>query len=128
MLLYDWGKIYEASGGSSKECYRIFKMLTKAEVPYNKYDKLYKYRNYDFSGLSFLIHPERLVYEFYRYTHKDICIYVALASLRSLAEYKISGTKTLELSLSKANPKDYLNKPSLLYVQNGLIHFVYEED
>jgi hypothetical protein len=127
MWLYNWQKIFEASQGSVAECYRIFDMLAFDRLPKNKYDPIYRYSSTDFSGQSFLKRPDALAFNSYRYMRKDICIYIALASQRSLAEYKVSGTLTLELIHSRIDPRDYLHDKTLIPVNNGILQFPYEE-
>ena len=61
------------------------------------YDKIYKYYHIDFRGSSFLLHPDVLLYNAYQYSYKDICIYVAMASARSYAEYAAHGKLSLDL-------------------------------
>ena len=128
MLLYNWPKIYKTAQGRAVECYRIFEMIALDKIPKDKYDPIYYYSMKNFSGDSFLRRPEALIFDSYRYTRKDICIYVALASLRSLAAYTVSGTLTLDLLHSPVNPRDFLNNTDLLPVEDGFIHFPYEED
>lgn len=128
MLLYNWHKIYAAAQGSAVECYRIFDMITFSKLPKNKFDPIYSYSQMNFTGKSFLKHPEVLIYNSYRYKRRDVCIYLALASLRSFAAYKISDTLTLDLLHSPVDPRDYLYDTDLLPVKDGLIHFPYEED
>ena len=102
-------------------------MLVEKQIPYNRYDKIYKYSDVDFNGDSFLIHPDVLLFNSYKYSYRDVCIYVALASRRPYAEYKVSGKRTLDMLHLPEEPiimEDY----SLLYIEDEEIHFVYEED
>lgn len=127
MLRYNWTRIFNAAGGNVLECYRIFEMITYKKLPDSIYDKLYYYTMKDFSGESFLKYPERLIYNAYRLSLRDICIYLAVASQRSYAAYKVSGTLTLELIHSRIDPRDHLENLNLLPVEKGIIHFPYEE-
>ena len=127
MLRYSWPKIFVAAEGSAFECMRIMHMLVFKKIPENKYDKTYYYSMKDFRGESFLLHPDVLLFNAAKYTHKDACIYIALASLRSYAEYKVSGTLTLPMRNSPVDPHEYLTNKSLLPVKHDLIHFPYEE-
>jgi hypothetical protein len=128
MLLYNWQKIFDAAHGSAVECYRIFEMIALKKLPKNTYDPIYKYRDYNFSGHSFLKRPDALMYNAYRHTRRDLCIYLAIASQRSLAEYSVSGTLTLELIHSRLDPRDHLNDKTLIPVKNGILYFPYEEN
>lgn len=127
MILYDWKKIFKEANGKANECWRIFKMLAQSQIPRNKYDLIYYYSNMRFSGESFLMHPDVLIYNAWQYSNYDLCVYLALASLRPLAEYKASGKLTLDLLHSSIDPGQYLNDPSLLPIKDGQIYFPYEE-
>jgi len=128
MLLFDWGKIFKASQASALECIRIVKMLTYREVPKNRYDPIYRYSQIDFSGNSFLVHPDYLIYNSYKHKPHDIGIYLAIASVRSLAEYKVSGDTTVDPMVCPEDPFEYIDDTRLLYIGNdNRIHFLYEE-
>lgn len=127
MLLYNWNKIFTKCEANPVEIVRVLKMLVEKQIPYNRYDKIYKYSDVDFNGDSFLIHPDVLLFNSYKYSYRDVCIYVALASRRPYAEYKVSGKRTLDMLHLPEEPiimEDY----SLLYIEDEEIHFVYEED
>ena len=127
MLLYNWNKIFTHCESNPVEMVRVFRMLVEKQIPNNRYDKIYKYSNVDFSGDCFLIHPDVLLYNSYKYSYRDICVYVALASKRSYAEYRAFGKRTLDIIHLPEGPiimEDY----SLLYIEDEEIHFVYEED
>ena len=96
MLLYDWRKIYKKSGGNVLEIFYILEMLVNKSIPTHRGDKLYKYSKVDFNGLSFIVHPDVLLYNSYKHSYKDIAAYLATASFRSLAEYAATQTTTLE--------------------------------
>ena len=130
MLLYDWQKIYDVSDGSVLEIFKIFEMVTNNLIPQNRKDVLYKYRKHDFTGTSFLVHPDVLLYNAYKHTYRDIATYLASASIRSISEYLATETTTLELlHVPFANLLvDNINNNSLLRLDdNNLIHFLYEE-
>ena len=116
MLLYDWQKIYDVSDGSVLEIFKIFEMVTNNLIPQNRKDVLYKYRKHDFTGTSFLVHPDVLLYNAYTHTYRDIATYLASASIRSVSEYLATETTTLELlHVPFANLLvDNINKNSLL--------------
>ena len=126
MFLFNWKKIYQASGGSSAACVEILDMIYYKKVPYNKYDSLYKYRNDEFSGDSFLLQPGILLEQAFRFESKELAVYIALAARRKLADYIAFGTKTLSV---RHAPKltQLIEDNRLLYIQNGEIHFIYEE-
>ena len=101
-------------------------MLVKSQVPRNKYDPIYKYSYKDFAGDSFLLHGEMLLYNSYKYTQKELCIYYALASLRSTAEYFATQKTTLD-TLHCPVPLETINDNRLLIISSNEITFIYEE-
>jgi hypothetical protein len=129
MLLYDWNKIFKKANGRASTIFMIVEMLVKASIPRNKYDPLYKYYEVDFRGESFLAHPDVLIYNAFRHTRSDIAVYLAIASLRSIAEYFASGDTTISLLELPLDPFNHLDNPedSLLYVEDDRLHFLYEE-
>jgi len=66
------------------------------------------------------------LYNAYMYSYREIAQYVALASLRSYADYAITGDTTLDLNLVEI-PVELFNENSLLRVKNDKVHFKYEE-
>ena len=129
MLLYDWRKIYKKSGGNVLEIFYILEMLVNKSIPTHRGDKLYKYSKVDFSGQSFILHPDVLLYNSYKHSYKDIAAYLATASFRSLAEYAATQTTTLELlHIPFADfLVENIKTNSLLRVEDELVHFLYEE-
>ena len=126
MLLFDWKKVFDTAQGNIATCNRIMEMLVKSQIPRNKYDPIYKYSYKDFTGDSFLLHGEMLLYHSYKYTQKELCIYYALASLRSTAEYVATQKTTLE-ALHCPVPLEEINDNRLLIVDSESITFIYEE-
>lgn len=130
MLLYDWKKIFDTVEGDSYKAFAVIRMLAQKQYPKNKYDPIYRFVDQDFTGSSFLAHEDVLIYNAYKHSYHDIGIYIALASLRSHAEYIVNGTTTLELLASPVgDPLNYLKdtKNRLLSIEDDLIHFLYEE-
>ena len=68
MLLFDWKKIYSTAAGDPADIVRILRMLVEKRIPKNKYDKTFFYSQINFDGTSFLVHPERLLYDGYKYS------------------------------------------------------------
>ena len=60
MLLYDWKKIFRLAQGQPSGIFTIFEMLAGIVYLGNKYDPIYKYYEINFTGESFLIHPDVL--------------------------------------------------------------------
>lgn len=126
MLLYDWKKIYRKSGGSSRRILLIVQSMLQREIPYNRYDPIYKYYYDDFSGDSFLLYPGKLLTERYKWRDKELASYIGLASFRSLGEYYATGKLTLDLAHSPIGI-DAINKNRLLRIEDNQIHFYYED-
>ena len=126
MFLYDWNKIYKSAEGNTTECVRIFKMLAYKHIPVNYKDKTYKYSSTNFSGVSFLLHPDVLALEAYKYSNKEVCQYLALASLRPLPDYLAFGTTDLDLITVPIEP-NLFNQNRLLRIENDILSFCLEE-
>ena len=126
MLFYNWEKIFETSEGNPQAMYTIVKMMALNEIPKNKYDKIYKYAYKSFVGKSFLLHPDVLLYNSYKHSYRDIGQYLALASLRPYVDYITTGETTLDLNICEV-PVELFNDNSLLRIEDGKVHFLYEE-
>ena len=126
MLLFDWKKVFDTAAGSIYNCNLIMEMLIRGKIPENKHDPIYKFSQKNFRGNSFLVHPEFLLYNSYKYEQKEICMYYALASLRSLSEYRASNKTTLD-SLHCPVDLDDIKDNRLLIVDEQNITFIYEE-
>ncbi len=126
MLLFDWKKVFDTAAGSIYNCNMIMEMLIRGSIPKNKYDPIYKFSQKNFVGNSFLVHPEFLLYNSYKYDQKEICMYYALASLRSLGDYYADQKTTLD-SLHCPVDLDEINDNRLLIVDDQTITFIYEE-
>lgn len=124
MIRFSWKKIYRRTGLSAMRIKRAVKsMITK---PKNIYDPIYPYHQKDFSGESYLLNPYELLNNAHHYSPKEVAEYVILASFRSFAEYSASNDATLDLFHSPLTEKQ-LKQNRLLSIENGRIHFVYEE-
>lgn len=126
MILYNWQKIFLATQGDLVDIVRVLRMLTEGRVPENKYDKLFFYSQVDFKGDSFLVHPERLLYNSYLHSYKEIGVYVAVAALRPLADYHAYGKISLDMLHLPDDIQKHIENNSLLSVENGEVHFLYE--
>lgn len=126
MFLFDWQKVYDSAEGNISRCNLIMEMLILKQTPKNKYDPIYAFSQKDFSGNSFLLHPDVLLYHSYKYSKRDIAIYFALASIRNLADYMVSQKTTLDL-LHIPVELDLIKNNRLLTVESDKIHFLYEE-
>ena len=126
MFLFNWKKIYQETDGSISKCLEVLDMMVYKKIPYNSYDPIYKYRNKSFSGDSFLLQPEILLENGFRYSPREIAIYVGVASRRKLADYLAFGEKTLSIDHAPQVNK-LIEDNRLLYIEGSKIHFVYEE-
>ena len=126
MLLFDWKKVFDTADGNIAVCNLIMEMLIKSQIPRNKFDPIYKYSHKNFVGTSFLAHGDFLLFNSYKYTSKELCIYYALASLRSHADY-IAYNKTTLDSLHCPVDLEEINDNRLLIVLPDEITFIYEE-
>ena len=126
MLLFDWSKVYDSAKGNIHHCNIIMEMIIKKTLPRNRFDPTYKYSNINFIGSNFLLHPDVLVFNAYKYTQREIAIYYALASLRNIAQYKATQKITLDLEFCPVE-LDTLTDNRLLRITNDAIHFIYEE-
>ena len=131
MFLFDWQKICIHAEGKVVNTVRIFRMLVEKQVPKNKWDKIYKYSQKDFSGESFMLHPDILLHHSHKYTDREVAQYIALCSLRSHAEYEATNQVTLDALLAPgvgADPFLILETNRLLSLdEDQQIHFLYEE-
>jgi len=126
ILYYDWKKILRHAGHSSKRILLIFETMLSKSMPRNRFDPSYRYYDKDFTGRSFLLHPEDLLSNRNKYKDKEIADYIGLASFRNLGEYKAIGKLTLDLAHSPIG-QDAINNNRLLRIDRGEIHFLYED-
>jgi hypothetical protein len=126
MFLFDWQKVYDEAKGNVSRCNMIMKMLINKSIPTNVYDPIYKYHGKDFVGDNFMLHPDILLHYSYKYTDREIAIYFALSSLRSLAEFIVSQKTTLDLIHCPVGLELIIDN-RLLTIKDGSIHFLYEE-
>ena len=126
MLLYDWNKIFEVADGNTFTIFMIFKMITAKLVPENKYDPIFELSKQSFEGESFMIHPDILLFNAYKYEYREIAQYLALCSLRPISDYQATGK--IDLDTWRVDLDYELFKDnSLLRIEEDTIHFVYEE-
>ena len=126
MFLFDWQKVYDSAEGNVSRCNMIMEMLINKQTPRNKYDRIYKFSRMDFTGSSFLLHPDVLLHHSYKYSNRDVSIYYALASIRGYAEYVVSQKTTLDL-IHLPVSLESITDNRLLRIEDGNIHFLYEE-
>jgi len=127
VFLFDWKKIYKKTDGKIGLILLVFKMLVYKQVPKNKYDSIYKYYDQDYNGQSFLLNPDILFDNSYKYKPKEIVQYIALASFRRLSDYLTTQKTTLDI-LESPIDREFIEKNRLLHIDEyNQIHFLYEE-
>ena len=126
MLLFDWTKVYDKAEGNISICNQIMEMIITKRIPKTKFDPLYKYSKVNFIGRNFLIHPDILLFNTYKYSQRDVSIYYALSALRSISDYK--ATKKITLDLIRLPVElETITENKLLRIEKDYIHFKYEE-
>lgn len=125
-ILYNWGKITRYAGHSSKRILKIFEAMLSTSIPNDIRHPLYRYKQIDFSGHSFLVNPSPLLKYRHKWRDKEIASYIGLASFRNLGEYKATGKLTLDFHLSPLREDAILNN-RLLRIDTDEIHFLYED-
>jgi len=127
MVFYNWKKIREETNGNVGDIIAVLYILTyKKEPPINRKDRRFKYWTKSFYGESFLLNPESLLIQRNRYSDVEIAQYAGIASLRNYFDYQSKKDTTLDL-LNFTGKQDILTKNRLLRVENGRIHFLFEE-
>jgi hypothetical protein len=126
MILYDWVKIYRKTEGNPAEILSVLQYLTYPSIPKNHYSKNYQFSQVDWTGDSFLLHPEKVIAYRSHYSDTELAEYVALASFRSLAHYEATGERCLDL-LQSPIPRQLIRENRLLSCVQGKIYFCWEE-
>ena len=126
MILFNWSKIYDMAQGNIFTCNLIMEMLILQKLPKSKNDPIYKFASANFTGMNFLVHPDILLFNAYKYDQREVAVYYALAALRNIAEYKATGNVTLN-ALHLPVAAEAINSNRLLSIKNGIVHFKYEE-
>jgi len=127
MIKYNWEKIFTETKGDSTSILTIVHLLTYKRVPASRKDKTYKYFGKSFVGNSFLLNPRQLLVERRNYSNKEAAEYIAVASYRNYFNYNQTGKTTLEL-LHLPVETTIVNRNRLLWIENGLVHFLFEDN
>ena len=127
MIKYNWEKINREAKGDSVSILTIIHLLTYKRIPASRKDKTFKYFGKSFLGDSFLLNPRQLLAERKYYSNKEAAEYVAVASYRNYFDYKRTGQTTLELIHLPVN-ETIVNRNRLLRIENGLVHFLFEDN
>jgi hypothetical protein len=103
-------------------------MIVQKQVPQNRKDPIYKYSQKDFSGVSFMLHPDLLLHHAYKYSYREVAQYISLCSLRSVVEFSATYKLTLDLLLVPGlEPEQLINNNRLLALDEDRVLFLYEE-
>ena len=128
MFFYDWAKIYDASQGNVVEIVRIFRMIVEKQIPKNKYDPIYRYSQKDFSGMSFMLHPDILLYHSFKYKYREVAQYISLCALRSATDFISTKDPSLDMVLIPGlSPETVIENNRLLKIGEDKVFFIYEE-
>ena len=128
MFFYDWAKIYDASQGNVVEIVRIFRMIVEKQIPKNKYDPIYRYSQKDFSGMSFMLHPDILLYHSFKYKYREVAQYISLCALRSATDFISTQDPSLDMVLMPGlSPETVIENNRLLKIGEDKVFFIYEE-
>lgn len=129
ILFFSWRRILRKAGKSSNRILLVLRAISLQQsktLPKNKYDPTFRYYYSDYYGKSYLLNLQELLFNYFRWTNKEIAQYVGLASLRSYAHYLVAGDRTLDLFHTSVS-EDIINKNRLLRIVKGRVHFYYEE-
>lgn len=126
MIIYDWKKLYTETGKDPSQLLNLIAFLTYPRIPDNKYDPIYNWAQKDWSGMSFLLNPERLLGQRANFKDLELAEYVALASFRSYADYLTTNRKTLAMELSPVD-LEFIKRNRLLTYSEDEIFFCWEE-
>ncbi len=127
MIIFDWTKVYQTSGGSSSNIINIIAYLTLKPLPLNNYDhKIKRLSQIDWSGNSYLLNPMPVITARRDIGVHELAQYVALASFRNLAEYKTTKRATLRTIESPVD-LELLKNNELLTIVDDQIFFCWEE-
>ena len=126
MLLFDWNKIVKISKGNVNDIIQILRIITYKIQPKNYYDKTFKFYQYRFGGKSFLLNPKELLEVGRACSDREVAEYAGVASFRNYYGYNKTKDTTLDLILCKVS-EETINKNRLLKIEDGKIHFLYEE-
>ena len=127
MIKYNWEKIFRETNGDSTSILTIVHLLTYKRIPASKKDKTYKYFGKSFVGNSFLLNPRELRAKRKYYSNKEAAEYIAVASYRNYFNYNRTGETTLEL-IHLPVDTTIVNRNRMLRIENGLVHFLFEDN
>jgi hypothetical protein len=126
VIFYNWAKMYRYTEGKSSDIVTLIAYITYPTLPRNRSDSIYSLAQKDWSGDSFLLHPEKIITNRRTYGDTELAQYVALASFRSYAEYQATGKRSLDMLLSPVSA-ELIDNHRLLTRVEDTIYFCWEE-
>lgn len=127
MVVYNWSKVYKEADRRPAKILEILRYITERPIPKNDNDyKVLQLEKIDWDGQSFLVNPKPVYQHRKFFSDKELAEYVALASFRSLAEYKVTKQKTLRVSECPVT-LDSIKENKLLTIVGDKIYFKWEE-
>lgn len=125
MILYDKDKLLKYGNDHCLQVIDILSYITYKPLPKSRRDiKTLKYQSINWRGESFLVRPEGLINNWWRYSDKEVLQYVLAASRRRITDYFIYGKITLDTIEVNTKP---LENNRLLSITGDEIHFKFEE-
>jgi len=118
--------MYRYTEGKSSDIVTLIAYITYPTLPRNRSDSIYSLAQKDWSGDSFLLHPEKIITNRRTYGDTELAQYVALASFRSYAEYQATGKRSLDMLLSPVSA-ELIDNHRLLTRVEDTIYFCWEE-
>jgi len=126
VIFYNWAKMYRKLEGSSSDIVSLIAYLTFPHLPRNRWDNINRWTHVDWTGDSFLLHPEKIITNRSNFGDTELAQYVALASFRSYAEYEATRKTSLNLALSPVG-LELIDNHRLLTRIDDEIFFCWEE-
>lgn len=126
VIFYNWARMYRKLEGSSSDIVSLIAYLTFPHLPRNRWDSINRWTQVDWTGDSFLLHPEKIITNRSKFGDTELAQYVALASFRSYAEYQATGKTSLNLVLSPVRT-ELIDNHRLLTRVDDEIFFCWEE-
>ena len=126
MITYSWKTVWQKSEGNPGKILDIIQYITYQQIPENIYDPVMRFIDTDWSGISFIVNPKPILENRISIYERDLAEYVALASYRSLAEYKAT-KRTFLYEFESPIGLERLHENRFLIATNDEIHFMWEE-
>lgn len=127
MIRYSWKKIQREAGRSAGRIYLCLQSMLPEIRPRSRYDPLYRLKQKDFTGDSYLLDPfNLLMWGPGEAGMKAVADYIGLASYRNYSEYLTTNDASLDILHSPLS-EEQIEQNRLLSIEDGRIRFIYEE-